>query len=263
MIKKEIKINLKSFIIWISVLIGMFLIVYICYPFIMTDEAMQSLDELVKVFPEEMLKAFNMDITSINSAYGWLKSEGFTFVLMIIGLYSSLLGANILLKEESEKTIEYLGCLPVKRSKILLSKVITSITYIISMTLLLLIFNFICLSLSDTFELKEFLLISISPILLALPMFSINLFISTFMHKTKKTAGICIGLVFFFYMLSVISALSEKVEFLKYFTLYTLSDIRNIVANLCINKINIIISLLITITFVILSLIRYNKKELI
>ena len=56
----------------------------------------------MKVFPEEMLKAFNMDISSIDTAYGWLKTEGFIFVLLLIGIYASILGSNILLKEESE-----------------------------------------------------------------------------------------------------------------------------------------------------------------
>ena len=35
------------------------------------------INELMKVFPEEVLIAFNMDISSMDSAFGWLKSEGF------------------------------------------------------------------------------------------------------------------------------------------------------------------------------------------
>jgi hypothetical protein len=69
-----------------------------------------------------MLKAFNMDISSMDSAYGWLKTEGFVFVYLIVGVYASIMGSNILLKEESEKTIEYLNSLPVKRRDILKSK---------------------------------------------------------------------------------------------------------------------------------------------
>ncbi|MBO7443940.1 MAG: hypothetical protein J6T69_03875, partial [Methanobrevibacter sp.] len=87
----------------------MFLVVFLVYPFIITDDTVKNLDEMMKVFPPELLKTFNMDITSINSAYGWLKSEGFMFVLIVIGIYSSNLGYNILLKEEYDKTIEYLS----------------------------------------------------------------------------------------------------------------------------------------------------------
>ena len=42
-------------------------------------------------FVEEILKAFNMDISSLDSAYGWLKSEGFIFILLLL-YHSVLLG---------------------------------------------------------------------------------------------------------------------------------------------------------------------------
>ena len=100
MIKREFKVNLKSFIIWISILICMFLITYLIYPYIITDDAVKSLDEAMKVFPPEVLKAFNMDISTITTAYGWFKSEGFMYLLIITGIYSSMLGSSILLKKK-------------------------------------------------------------------------------------------------------------------------------------------------------------------
>ena len=263
MIKKEFKNNFKSFIIWLSILIIMFLVVFLVYPYIITDDTVKNMDELMKVFPEEILKAFNMDITSITTAYGWLKSEGFMFVLLIVGFYSSILGGTILLKEENDKTIEYLNTLPIKRSNIVTNKIIVSITYILLMILILGIFNYIALIISGDFNQEEYLLLSITPILIGLPLFAFNLFISTFMHKTKKTIGISLGLVFIFYLLNVLSELASSVEFLKYFSIYTLADTRNVISNTAINPINIIISLAITIILIVLSYIRYNKKELV
>ena len=99
MIKKELKSNFKSFLIWLLILVMMFLLVFSIYPFIITDETIGQMDELMKVFPEEILKAFNMDMASIETAYGWFKTEGFMFVLLIIGFYSSYLGGTIVLKE--------------------------------------------------------------------------------------------------------------------------------------------------------------------
>ena len=130
MIEREFRVNLKSFLIWTSILIIMFLVVFLVYPFIITDDTVKNLDEMMKVFPPELLKTFNMDITSINTAYGWLKSEGFMFVLLIVGFYSSILGSNIVLKEENDKTIEYLESLPIKRSKIMTNKIKVKISFI-------------------------------------------------------------------------------------------------------------------------------------
>ncbi len=262
MIKRELKVNFKSFIIWLGILIGLFLLVFMIYPFILTDEAVTELDEMLKIFPPEVLKAFNMDISSISTAYGWLKTEGFMFVLIIIGLYSSVLGSSIVLKEESDKTIEYLSSLPIKRNNIMTNKVIVAIIYMILIVLSLGLFNYIALLLSGDFNQKEYFLLSISPLLIALPLFSINLFIATFLHKTKKTIGISLGIVFISYLLSMLGELSKEVEVLKYFSIYTLADTRNVITNCSINPVVIIISILLSAVFITLSYVRYNNKEL-
>lgn len=261
MIKKELRVNFKSFILWTGILLGMFLVVFLIYPFIITDDTVKNLDEMMKVFPKELLKAFNMDITSINSAYGWLKSEGFMFVLIVVGIYSSHLGFNILLKEEYDKTVEYLSFLPITRSKILTNKIVISIIYIFIMVIALGIFNYLALLLSGDFNQQQYLLLSVTPLLIALPLFAINLYLSTLIKRSKKSIGISLGLVFIFYIISVLSELSDKVSFLKYFSIYTLADTRGVIENIKINPLYIIISISITIIFVIWSYIRYNKKE--
>lgn len=263
MFKRELKINFKNFIIWTSILIVLFLVVFLVYPSIITSENIKMMDEMMKMFPEEMLKAFNMDITSIDSAFGWLKTEGFIFVLLITGIYSGILGSNILLKEENDKTIEYLNSLPIKRINIVSNKIICGIIYIISMVLIVALFNFIGLSLSGDFDKKSYLLLSITPIFSSIVIFALCLFISTFTHKTKKTLGISLGIVFISYFLQIISELNEKTEFLKYLSIFTLADIRNVIINVAINPVLVVISLLITLLFIILTIVHYNKKELV
>lgn len=263
MLKRELKINFKSFFIWTSILIVLFLVVFLMYPAIMESENGQMIDEMLKMFPEEVIKAFNMDISSMNTAYGWLKTEGFVFLLLIIGAYAAILGSNILLKEESDKTIEYLNSLPVKRGKILMQKVLCGILYITLMVVFMGIFNYIGLIISEEFDVKQYLLLCITPILSALPLFAITLFISTFFHKTKKTVGIGLGLVFVSYFLQILSEMNEVTEFLRYFTVYTFSDIRNVIVNVAINPAMIITSFAITCIFILLSYLRYENKELI
>ena len=44
MFKREMKINFKSYIIWTSVLIGLFLIVFLVYPSIINSENMEMIE---------------------------------------------------------------------------------------------------------------------------------------------------------------------------------------------------------------------------
>ena len=263
MFKREMKINFKNFMIWTLVLIGLFLVVFLVYPSMVNSENMQMMDEMMKVFPEEVLKAFNMDISSIDTAFGWLKTEGFVFVLLITGIYSGILGSNILLKEENDKTIEYLNSLPVTRNKIVWSKIFCAITYIILMIVTLGIFNYVGLSLSGDFDKKMYALLSITPIFSSIVIFAVCLFLSTYTHKTKKTLGFSLGIVFVSYFLQIISEMSESTEFLKYISIFTLADIRNVIVDIQINPVMVILSIVLTIILITFTLIRYNKKELV
>ncbi len=263
MFSREMKINLKSFIIWLSILLVLFLVVFLIYPSIVSNQNMDMLDKMMQMFPEELLTAFNMDISTIDSAYGWLKSEGFVFVLLIIGCYSAILGSNILLKEESDKTIEYLNSLPVTRNKIVFSKMLSGLIYIVLMVLCVGIFNFIGLTLSGNFNVKQYLLLSITPLFSSFVIYFLCLYISTFTHKTKKMIGISLGIVFLSYILQTLSNLSSNIEFLKYFSAFTLADIRNVIINNSINIVMILICVVVSIMFLILALVNYNKKELV
>ena len=263
MFKREMKVNFKSFLIWLLLLIGIFTISFSIYPSIINSDNIKMMDEMMEMFPEEVLKALNMDISSIDSVFGWLKSEGFVFALLLIGCYSGILGSNILLKEESDKTIEYLNSLPIKRSTIVLNKVLCGLLYIVLMVGILGIFNYIGLSLSGEFDKNLYILLSITPIFSSIVIYFGCMFLSTFTHKTKKMLGISLGIVLISYVLQVLSSLAETTEFLKYFSAFTLADIRNVITDIAINPLLILMSIGLSVMFLGLTIIRYNKKELV
>ena len=93
--------------------------------------------------------------------------------------------------------------------------------------------------------------------------FAVCLFLSTFTHKTKKTIGISLGLVFASYFLNVLSEIGESTEFLKYISIFTLADIRNVITSASINPLMVILAIGITMIFIVLTFIHYEKKELV
>ena len=263
MLKREWKVNFRGFVIWTSILVILFGAVFLIYPSIITSDNMESLNEMLKVFPEDLLRAFNMDISSIDSAFGWIKTEGFVFVLLITGIYSGILGSGILLKEENDKTIEYLNSLPVKRTQIVMNKVAVGLVYIFLMIIVLGVFNYVGLTWSGDFDKKSYLLLSITPIFSSIVIFSFCLFLSTFTHKTKNTIGISLGIVFVSYFLNVISELSKETEVLKYISFFALADIRTVIVDVKINPYLVIVAFGLAILFIGLTVVRYNKKELV
>lgn len=263
MFKREMKINFKSFLIWFLVLAFMFLVVFLIYPLIIDSSNEQGLNAIIETFPEEMITLFNMDVSSLESVFGWFKTEGVIYIILVVGCYAGIMGSTILLKEENDKTIEYLNSLPIKRKDIVLTKVVSGLVYIVLMIFLVGIFNFIGLSLSGTFDKKLFLILSFTPLLPALVIYTICMFLATFFKKTKRMIGLSLGIVFISYIFQVLSSISENVSFLKYFSIFSLADTRNIIINASINPVLILISFVLIIIFIYFTLVRYNKKELI
>lgn len=263
MLKRELKLNLKGFLLWSGILIAMFLVVFAIYPSLVNSESMKDINQLLEVFPIEVLKAFNMDISGIDTAYGWLKSEGYIFILLVTSAYAGILGGNIVLKEESDKTIEYLNSLPVSRKQIVVEKIKCCLFYIIMMILFVGIVNYICLMISGDFDQKQYLWLMIAPILPAMIFFGLSLAVSTYFHKSRNMMPISIGLVFISYFIQVVANMSEKVEFLQYFSIFTLADTRNILENGSLALSNILLALGISLLLIVYSIYRYIHKDLI
>lgn len=261
MFKREFKINFKSLILWSVILLAIYILVFAIYPSLMNEESKQGIEKLMKTMPQEMLSSFNMDIVGIESAFGWFKTEGYTFLTLLGGIYAAILGGTILLKEENDKTIEFLYSKPVSRNNIVTSKILCGILNIIIFTAIITIGNLIALIGNDDFNLKQFLMISILPILLYYMLFFIMLFISTFMKKTKKAMSLVIGLVFLSYFMQLIGGMGESAKIIKDISLFEFVSSRYIILNNCIDLKYVIIGVIIITIAAIGTYFRYNKKE--
>ena len=82
-------------------------------------------------------------------------------------------------------------------------------------------------------------------------------------EKKCKMIGVSFGIVFIMYMLNMFSTMAEEVSFLKYFSLFTLADIRNVIIDVSINPVMVLISISLSILFLGLTLFKYSRKELV
>ena len=83
------------------------------------------------------------------------------------------------------------------------------------------------------------------------------------MRKTKKITAVCLGITFASYMLNMFSSISSEIDFLKYISIFTLCDVRNIILDERINIIMVIITLVLNVVFIILSIYKYQRKEFV
>lgn len=261
MFKREFKINLKSLVLWTVILVAMYVLIFIAYPNLITEDTKSGLQQMMSTMPQEMLAAFNMDIVGIESAFGWFKTEGFVFLTLLGGLYAAIIGSTILVKEEGDKTIEFLCSKPVSRSKIVTSKILCGVINILIFTGVITLANALALARYDDFELKQFLMISLLPILLYYMLFFITMFLSTFFRKTKKSMSVGIGIVFLSYFMQIIGNMGDNLSILKDISIFEFVSSRYIILNNHINMTYFCIGLGIIVLCIIGTYQKYNRKE--
>lgn len=261
MFKREFKINIRGLILWTAILLAIYILIFSIYPSLMNEETKQSMTAIMQSMPQEMLCAFNMDIIGIESAFGWFRTEGYVFLTLIGGLYAAILGSTILLKEESDKTIEFLYAKPVSREQIVTSKILCGLLNILIFTAVITVGNFIGLHSTEDFNTKQFFQISLLPMLLYYLLFFISLFISTYLKKNKKAMTLSIGIVFLSYIMQIIGSMGEKLEWVKKISLFEFASARYIVLNNSIDFIYLWIGLGIIAFCIAGTYYRYHHKE--
>ena len=131
--KREFSRNKKSLIIWSIILVGLILMTLSIYP--QFAEQQESMEELLKAYPEPLKKAFGMDTLSLGSLIGFYAIQVYFMTTLLGSIYAVMLAANIVAKEENEKTIEFLLAKPISRSQILTEKLLAVFTNVVILNL--------------------------------------------------------------------------------------------------------------------------------
>jgi ABC-2 type transport system permease protein len=228
-LKRELKANLKSLIIW-----ALIMVIFI---FLMVSEFSAyynnpEMADILEALPEAMLKAFSMEGSNLTTTRGFISIASIYFYLLL-SFYSIILATNIISKEERDKTAEFLMSMPISRKQVLISK---SITCLINTTLMTLITGIavvvFMLPYNLDFEFFKFIGWMLAALLITQWIYvSMGLFFASAFKRYKQSGKIAAALVMVFYILSVMSALTSKLSFLQYITPFKYFEAQGLIQN--------------------------------
>lgn len=225
-IKVEIKRNFKSLLMW-SIVSSLIVILFMSiYPSMKNSAMMDIVNTKMDTLPKSMLEIFNINEMANFADIGEYFAYSFQYILMVSAIYGGILGANSLISEESDGTIEFLYSKPVSRSKIASMKIISNIISFFIFSMIISISSVICILLFipdgvDKLEtLIDVKLVLIAFFLLGVFFMSVGFLISTVIKSAKSATPIALGLFFGTYFVGILSKLNDNVEFLKYVSPY-------------------------------------------
>lgn len=227
--RREFSRSLKALIIWSVLLSGLIFLVLSMYPTF--AEQQDSLQKMFDAFPESLQKVFGMHELDFSTIIGFYAIEAYLIVALFGSIYAAMLAANILAKEESEKTIEFLLSMPVTRNTIVSSKLLLVIVNLFIFNALIALVSWLgFLTAGETPAPTDFLWLVIGSLLTHLIFASAAFLLSATLRRGRNTWPVAIGIVLFTYFLDAIAGISAQTEFLKHFSPFQYFNATDILA---------------------------------
>ncbi len=219
---RELKANLRSLLIW-GVIVILFVTVGVSKfsAYYGNPEMLAILDNL----PPAFVAAFNFqafNLTTVSGFFGLM----FTYYALLLSIAAAMWGSDIIAKEERDKTVEFSLTLPVARSRLVTAKTLAALVNCIGLLLITW-----CASLVSAARYQpdsrfySFLaLCMLALFIMQLIFLAIGIFLGCAMKRYKRASSAAVSLLLGTYFLSVVSALNENLDFLKYFSPFKYFD---------------------------------------
>jgi ABC-2 type transport system permease protein len=260
---REFRRNALSLVIWTIILTALISVTMSVYPTFLGNQS--KIMGMLSLIPKEALQFKGIsNFSDLLSVLGFYAVNNIIYMLVIGSVYSIVLSSNILLKEEYNKTAEFLLTRPVTRSEIFLSKlaVISINVLILNLVTSLVGFIFIELVRKGSFSVSAFLILSLYTLLLNFLFASTGLFLSTIVKRPKPITTFSIGLVIILYFVFTISKITQSVAKIGYLTPFQYVDTNVIDPAYRLHPVSLIYFTGISLLLLVLSYRLYLRKDI-
>lgn len=266
-ILRELKANFKSFLLWC---IGIIAIVaggmgkYAGF-----SSSTQSISSIMDKVPKALLAVFGMNGVDMSTASGFY-AVIFLYVLIASTVYSAMLGAGIISKEERDKTSEFLFTRPVSRVRAITSKIIAALIYTILYNIVTIAVSFSIAKMvtpesfigGESGLARDILMLGAGMFFVQLIYLFIGTGMASVIKKPGASSGSATGIMLATYFISMVIDFTEELDFLKYLTPFKYFEPKKLINGGNPELVFIIISLVLITLFLSVTYIFFPKRDL-
>jgi ABC-2 type transport system permease protein len=258
---RELRATRKSLIIWS---VGLFLMVVGgMSKYEATATSGQSLNEIISKMPKSLQALMGAGTLDLSTAVGYY-GVVFPYLLLMAAIHALMLGANLMAKEERDKTAEFLMAKPISRGKIVTAKYSAALMNIVVFNIVTLIFSISTVqhyskphqSIQDVYILLAGMFV------LQLLFVALGTVIAALSKNPKKAVSLGTAILLLMYLLSIVIDLNGNLEGLKYITPFKYFEAKTVIAEGAIRTGYLIISIIVTAFLVIITYKSFEKRDL-
>jgi len=224
------KSNIKSNWGIFAFIFGMLMIYASTSISMFNPESADAMNAMFDMLPEGMIKAFGfIDLGTNLTTYlaGYL--YGFILVVFPI-IYIIVIANNMIAKHVDKGSMAYLLATPNTRVKVASTQ---AMYLIVSLSVLMAGITGVLIAFSEgmwagNLDIGAFLILNLVTLIILITVGGISFLFSCIFSDSKLSLAFGGGIPILFVVFQMVSELSDKIEFLKYFSLYTLLDAHRI-----------------------------------
>jgi len=154
----------------------------------------------------------------------------FLYLVLMATIHASMLGADIISKEERDKTFEFLMVKPVSREKIITSKLLAAFVNIVIFNIINFVFSIILVSYYSKGEsiVGNIAILMAGMFILQLIFLFIGTSIAAISSNPKTATSLSTAILLVTFMLSILIDMNDKLNILKYLTPFKYYEAKNL-----------------------------------
>jgi ABC-2 type transport system permease protein len=198
------------------ILIGLF------YPSV--RDSSEDFDELLKSYPDALLRAFGLSADATLSAYSvYVSAETLSFIWPIIASAFVIMTAGALVAQEIERgTVEYWLSVPEERWRLLLSKYLGLLVMIVIFVFITVaVVGIMGVAMGGDVTPGGLLAVFVTMLLFAVTVASYTALLSAISDNRSRAAGLAAAITTGMYLLNVVSQLGADWRWLRFFSIFT------------------------------------------
>lgn len=258
---KEMKSYRKSLIFWS---IGVFLMVASgMAKYAGLSSSGQSMNDLMADMPKSLKAILGIGALDLNTASGYYGLL-YLYLLLMATIHAAMLGANIISKEERDKTSEFLFVKPVSRNRIITSKLLAAFANVVIFNLVTFISSILIVGkYSDGESINTDIATTMLGMFIVQILFLvIGTAIAAVKKKSKSAGSIATGILLLTFIISVAIDLNEKIEGLKYITPFKYFEPKNVMYGGGLDGVFVLLSLVLIVVLFLATYVFFEKRDL-
>ena len=259
--KREMKAHYKGLIGWS---IGMIILVSSgMAKFSALSGNGQVANDIFKTFPKPVLAIMGIQGLDLNTVIGYF-GVLYLYILLMATIHAAMIGAEVISKEERDRTSEFLFPKPVSRVRVVSEKLLAATVNIIILNAVTVVSSILMVAVfAKNFSNNDLILVLMTGLFIMQLLFlALGAALAGLFKNPKLPSAAATTILLVTYIIWVVIDLNSKLDNLKYITPFKYFDASTIIKAGHLDTFYVGLSLVIIVALITTSYITFNKRDL-